>query len=61
MDDQSQTTFPCTCPWEPCHDRAECGRAGLCLGSDEGVAFQERAMKAFFDRLFKEYADHGVR
>lgn len=59
--DREQTTIPCTSPWEPCSSHDECEGAGLCLGSDEGVAYQERTMKAFFDALFTEYANHGVR
>ena len=57
----NSTAFLCTCPHEPCHVRAECEHAGLCLGSDEGVAYQERHMKAFFEHLFTEYANYGVR
>ena len=41
----------CTGP-EPCAHPDECEFAELCLGSDEGVEFQERRMKEFFEWLF---------
>ena len=50
--------FNCVCsPENGCYDdpRGECINAGMCLGSDEGVAHQERTMKAFFNWLMPQF------
>jgi hypothetical protein len=52
------TTNPITCQCnEPCSNHTDCAKAGLCLGSDEGVAYQEGLMKAFFEWLLPQYEE----
>jgi hypothetical protein len=43
-------TIPCRASEAPCCAPAECRTHGICLGSDEGVAYQESG-KPFFDRF----------
>lgn len=42
---------------EPCCHPDMCEKASICLGSDEGVAYQEACMKAFFNWLLPQYAE----
>jgi hypothetical protein len=46
----------CVCA-DGCGSADECERAGLCLGSDEGVAYQEAHMREFFEWLFTDPKD----
>lgn len=46
----------CTSKEGCCHPEM-CVEERLCLGSDEGIAHQERVMKAFFERLLPQYVE----
>ena len=54
---QVKRDFECVCsPENRCYGdaRSECIRVGMCLGSDEGVAHQERTMKGLLPQFVKE-------
>jgi hypothetical protein len=49
--------IPCTAAERPCAAPAECRHAGICLGSDDGVRYQETRMRAFFEWILPQFAE----